>query len=404
MSAHKKLFKTVFASLFTVMAMFTVGNSLRAQVKDAPKNVSAPEVVFQVVAERDSLHRGESVITSVIVTNRSAIVVRILQLSLLQNNSGFSSDAPSPALEVVPAYGTEIREMPVKAGDNSEYQLHHLAFKLEYIWNDGTADHHSAQTASINLQVARQFEDEAKGLPGGTAALLYLILPIMTIFFAYQIVESLRKGEGLKVPEFKAAYLAPAFLLAICVNFYMVVEWKKDQGYLYSDPERFAWFLLILTGAGSLIPGTRWILQGLHWRKFAFREDDTMKEYLRKALAQSQSNDFQWGTGTFGGQEWEGVLLQQPDGKTVLGARLQVIPKPDAGTTSDALKQIVDAKGNILNTEKLLELVRSDAVDLNFQEKISQGGIRLNKLAAVKRVAGFTANTRVAKPILTLLE
>lgn len=365
----------------------------------ASKNVSEPDVVFQAVPEHDSAERGNDIPILVLIKNRSGTPLRDLQITL--NPSGPRFSATIAPLATVGPYETKFKRIDVCVLKDAEFQKHHLMFVMNYKWKDGNTQRMSAQFAGIDVQINRPFEEEAKGLPGGTAALLYLILPVMTVFFSYQVVDALRRGEGWKIPEFRAEYVAPAFLVAICVNFFILL--RADQSFVYASPWRFAALIASTTAAGAVIPLFQWVRQSLRWRDYAFREDDTIAEYLRKAIAQHENGQVDWAKGSCQGHLWEGALLRQPDEAFVFGARLQITAKPEPCPNYEKLSQVIDAEGKIYDRQALLTLVKTGSVELQFLEKILKDGTRVDKPVVIEDLKDFVPDHKITQPIVTLM-
>jgi len=347
--------------------------------------VSPPDVGFQVVAEHDVLNRGRSFDVVFSITNRSEIPLENLQILMLPKDpKGEGSKTTDstihftspPMLDPIPPFGSQNPEAAGRVGKDADFQTYHEVFVLQYTWKAGATQHLSKQNATLNIQVNRQFEDEAKGLPGGTAALLYMILPIMTLFLAYGIADSLRQGN-LKIPEFKSEYIATAFLLAILFNFLLIIEWQKDLSYLYATPQQFAKSVALLAAVGAAYPFLRW-LNGVCFH--TFRPNDSKENYLKKVLHQSKNGEVRWTKATISGVACEGALLEQPNGAKALGACLQVSPKSSGSPTAEELKKIVDEHGSISNKQKLLNYVEQGAVTLAFSRKIVQSGKQMETL------------------------
>lgn len=356
----------------------------RAAPPSAPETVkvSPPDVSFQVLQETDSAQRGGELNLVFSITNKSDLPIYDLTLKAYPTDSELKFTLP--ALAAIPAYGSQEAAAKCKVDATAEFQTYHAILVLQYSWKAGATSYSSTQNATLSVQVNRRFEDEAKGLPGGTAALLYLILPIMTIFLAYQIVDSLRQGK-LVIAEFKPAHIAVAFLFAILFNFLLLFEWQKDQSYLYATPRGFAKSLLLLGALGALPPALRWLGQIYRWNQYAFRADDTKATYLRKALHQLETGEVTWATVTVDGVEWAGARLRQPmvchpEGKEVLGACLQISAKPTGTPTSAELKQVISEEGVITDRKKLLQYLKLDAVNLGFTKNITQAGTEIPAL------------------------
>src|SRR6266480_106942 len=339
--------------------------------------VSPPDVGFQVSAEHDVLNRASSFGVVFSITNRSEIPLENLQILMLPRDSTIHFTSP-PVLDPIPPFGSQNPEAHCQVGKDADFQTYHEVFVLQDTWKAGATQHLAKQNATLNIQVNRQFEDEAKGLPGGTAALLYLILPIMTLFLAYGIADSLRQGN-LKIPEFKSEYIATAFLLAILFNFLLIIEWQKDLNYLYATQQQFAKSVALLATVGAAYPFLRW-LNGECFH--TFRPKDSKEKYLKKALHHSKNGEVRWSKAKIGGVDWEGALLEQPNGVKVLGACLQVSTKSSGSPTADELKRMVDEHGNISNRQKLLNYVEQGAVTLAFSRKIKQSGKQMETLFA----------------------
>ena len=302
------------------------------------------------------------------VANHSEIPLDNLQINTLPKKSIITFS--QPVLQQVAAFGSESAEMHGKVDDNADFETHHVVFVLRYDWKASRAIYTSTQTATLNITVNRQFEEEAKGLPGGTAALLYLILPVMTILLSYEFVDSLRKGQ-VRFPEFKSEYIASAFVLAIALNFVLIYKWQKDQSFLYVTTERFALSLAVLAAVGALIPSIRWLRQGWNWYFYTFRNTDSKEEYLKKVLHQSPTGDVTWTKAKIEGVDWEGALLEQPNGTKILGACLQI--SAEAGRlTADVLKAAVDENGTISNREQLCQFLEAGSVSLKFARRSTE--------------------------------
>ena len=96
-----------------------------------------------------------------------------------------------------------------------------------------------------------------KVFPGGTAAFLYFLLPIIPALLSYQLVERYRKGEGWHMPAFSSEQIVPAFFLAVVLSFLIVAVAKSKGGINYSNPVVFASVLGISLVVGAIIPFIR---------------------------------------------------------------------------------------------------------------------------------------------------
>ncbi len=393
-----------YAALFVIWVTMLAHPDTGSVARPSP--ASPPDMVFQAVAERETVNRGSSMSVALQISNRSAVSLDDLRVAVLPEDSDFSVKGSQVKnilkLAPVAAFGNESKKLDLLVSEHAEFQSHHLLLVLQYTWGDGINRYPSAQTATLNLQVSRQFEEETKGLPGGTSALLYLILPIITVFLAYQVIDALLKGDGWKIPEFKPAYVFPAFLMAIILNFLLLIEVKQDQSIIYASPKRFASVLFILTVIGSTIPTARWAIRTLRWRMRAFRVSDTTDQYLRKVLEYCSEDEFEWVSMRHGGETWEGVLLNQPEEKFALGAVLQLSART-GGPDYAALTKIIDEKGRILNRTALLQLVKRKLIAVDFADKISRNKRRLDQAVALDRVEKPEFESNGPKSIVQLV-
>lgn len=383
MSRSTIVVKSLRLCLFAcVLACLTLGAPVPAESKsgDAPAKVSPPDVSFKVVATRDTVNRGDSLGVVFSVANHSEIPLDNLQITTLPKNSTITFS--QPALQRVAAFGSESAETNGKVSGKADFETLHVVFVLQYDWNASRVTYTSTQTATLNIRVNRQFEEEAKGLPGGTAALLYLILPVITILLAYEFVDSLRKGQ-VRFPEFKSEYIASAFVLAIALNFVLIYKWQQDQSFLYATPRRFALSLAALAALGALIPFIRWLIQGWNWCLYTFRKTDSKEKYLKKVLHWSPTGDVTWTKAKIDGVDWEGALLEQPNGTKILGACLQISAK--AGKlTPDELKAIVDKTGKIDDLKRLRKSLDEGKIDLAFEDAIKESNQNTDMLFVEK--------------------
>ena len=209
-------------------------------------------------------------------------------------------------------------------------------------------------------------------MPGGTSALLYLLLPIIPAFLAYEFFDSLRAGLGVKMPAFKSDYIVPAFLASMLLSYLSL----RSQSFVYADPVRFLWILLLSTVAGAAIPAVRWVVRSVRYRADSFDEAKGFHDYMEKALKQANSGKVEWLTATTAdGQTVAGAVLKQPDGSEVLGGLLQVSPV-EGKIDWEGLKKVVEPDGTLKDAPKLLALVGTGAVRVSFQERIELAGVR----------------------------
>lgn len=358
----------------------------------------APVVDFQVLPERDAVQRKDTFSIFLFIANKSSTILKHPKATLL--NPGFG--LTERVLPDVPAYGSNQTEMKGAVDPQEEFSQHRLTFVLQYSWAGQGKEFTSAQSAAMTLQVNHPFESEAKGLPGGSAALLYLLIPILPVFFAYHIVDSLRQGQGFKIPEFKTEYFLPSFLVAVGLNFFLVAILKQDLSASYSDPWAFAAFMGGAAITGASIPALGWLYQGAYCWRYAFHENDSYQDYLRKALRLSRSSSFQWVTGKYNGQTWQGFLLHQPDQTCVLGAQLEISTAGAGAPSYDQLKAVVD-DGKIIDRKKLLKLIKAQSVNVQLVSKVMQDTAGIDDKAVVlEGVKSFSPDESGLKPIVKL--
>jgi hypothetical protein len=379
-----------------VQGLLMVSPAVFAADAGSAADAAPPKVEFQAVAERDAVKRGSALKVLLLIANQSD--TPLTQPSLVLRGFGF--DGTMPPLKDVAGYGSETANVTLTAGEQVEFGQRRVVFLLEYSWTRNGKSGAAIQPATVTVQLNRQFEEEAKGLPGGTAALLYLLLPTMPAFLAYEFVDALRKGEGLKMPQFRTEYIVPAFLAAVLLSFLSLVGARADESFAYANPTRFAIILLVSCAAGALIPGWRWMVERRNWRQQAFRADDGFADYLAKVLLQSANGEVRWVTGTVGGQSLAGVLLQQPNGEPVLGARLQVSPVQGKSDWGELVK-VVDAKGVVHDGAKLVQWVRANAVSVAFLANILKDEGTVADAKIVAGIEGFETKTSEPSTIVT---
>jgi hypothetical protein len=250
--------------------------------------IAPPAVTLQAIAQKNRLEthggfRGPSTIESLpvvlVVSNASDRELRTLKL-VLPPNSEFSVTKGPEFPSVVPPYGTFLGHLTLQPQGGLAYGHHDFLLAVEYRWKAGAAELISTRTAAVPVEVKRPFEEEAKGLPGGTAALFWLLLPVFPAFFTYELVDRWRRGEGFQVPTFGSEYLLPAFFIGLAVSSFGLGS--------------RAIILVAAAAAGALWPALRWGWDTWQRRRWAFREDDTDSEYLRKALLSPRAQRRFW--------------------------------------------------------------------------------------------------------------
>jgi len=354
-------------------------------------------VDFTATSARDILKRGDETQVVVRVANKSAVPVSNLRISLISPDFTLQNPVKIPSL---PAFGSQMRQVRIKALDSAPFATLHPVLVSDFDWGSKPL-FHSNRSLALNLQVVHQYEDEAKGLPGGSAALLYFILPIIPAFLAYDLVDGARQGQGLRIPKFDSAYIAPAFLIAILVEYLLVLN-ARGGSFDFADPKHVLGALAVSTVAGALIPGTRIIHHAIRMRD-AFRDSDGLSVYLRKALNQCPNGSAQWVQGTGNWDHFEGLLFTQPDDKPVLGARLQVSPAKNNPGTVAALKGCFNDDGDLIDPERLRSVVVEGNASLDLLEQVQEAGEPRAQAAITRGLAGFTHQNPEAKRIVELV-
>jgi hypothetical protein len=351
---------------------------------------TAPAVDFQVVLLRDTVNRGEALAAVAIIANKSNTDLQDLHIYSL--NPLFRAEARAPS---IPPFGSVRISLSLQPGKDKppDFAQHRVLFVAEYQWTLGTRHFQSAQTAAVTPTVERLFVDEAKGLPGGTGALLYLLLPIMPAFLAFRIANGLVKGDG---------YVLPGFLLGLGVNFLVLLVARKNIDFAYTDPGAFAAMILYSVVLGAAIPVMRLVLAAIVWSLNGFHVSDTDAEYLRKALRIGPSARFPWATGAAGGQNWQGLLLKQPNGKLALGARIQVSPGPNL--TADQIRAIFNNEGDLTDMPKMKRWLRNQDVTFEFRDRIRRGNEALDTRVVTDGLDGFSVSATQTRRLIEVVD
>jgi hypothetical protein len=336
----------------------------------------------------------------VFVANKSSKPITRLKLNFV--DPGFQlAEVKLP--EPLPPFGSLSQTASMKPKSTAYFGAHKLLFSLEYTWNANGAEFVSSQPATATLSIMRRFEDEAKGFPGGTAAFLYLLLPIIPAIFSYQLFEGRRRGEDWKLPSFGAEYVVPAFLVAVVVNLGVLLLFQYNTSLGYSDPLVFIAVLFISAAAGAVLPLYRWRRDRNFRKLWAFTDNETSETYLRKALlVPGAPAEFDLATGTVDADQWEGLVLKQPDGSTVLGAVLQVT-YPHQATEVELnylFQKLVNEKGVVLNAQRLVHMVEAKQLNLVFNTRINHAGQPLNEVVIIEEVKNWKRASGKASPLV----
>jgi uncharacterized integral membrane protein len=341
-----------------------------------------PTVEFLAFSARDNVKRGESVSVALVITNKSSET--LTQLNLKISDGSFEVVTP-PSLQTVPAFGSLRPTVVLRAKGNADFIKHSILMTLEYSWGSGKPIA-SALTTTVSVEVKRPFEDIAPGLPGGSAALFLLLLPLIPAFLSYQLFDRWRRGEGWKWPTFSAEYIVAAVLIVLVANALLVLfnlgAWSVD----YSNP---LILIIVLLGSfvlGIVVPGGRWLISSRRKSEWGFTNQETMVSYLRKALLSPYTPpSIEWVKRTANGEEWSGLLLKQPEGANVLGARLQVGYQESVSDQEwqTFLTEVIGLDGNVLDKDRLLQMINANVLVLNFDARVMRGEEPLDQVVVV---------------------
>jgi hypothetical protein len=368
-------------------------------------STTAPGVTLEVMPDIDGLELGAKLALFVVVTNKSETPLNDVTVSV--RSSAFQRIGPAVPVGVVPPFGTMHETITVEPMREAAFGPHKVPVLVEYAWSTTAgAARKSAQAVTVSLQIKRRFEEEGKSLPGGTAAFLYLLLPVVPAFLAFDVVDRLRKGEALRIPTFGTEHVVPAFLLSLLLSVSVMTAAKLNVELAYTDPRLFLLVLAASAVLGALIPGARWIHAAITRWRWAFRNGDSLEEYLRKALLGPRTPaDFVWVEGAAGADTWQGLRLQQPAGALVLGARLQVNIANGANgqPLEDAWKKAtteIFEQATLKDRRGLVDMAKAGTVKLGFQERIVRAGQPLDGAVAIDGLAEFKETKTTPKPIV----
>jgi len=423
--------RLIFGSLGLACLVAAAGADLaRAQSKGAPAAsgkassapkaaapagaapaVQAPAVTLEVAADRDGVERNEPLAVVVILTNKADVELRGVKISVL--SAAFQPPVISaPAPPTVPAFRTVHHPMTLTSMPQATFGAHKVPVMVEYTWPAPTGGTWtSAQTAMLTVQVKRRFEEEGKGLPGGTAVFLYLLLPVVPAFLAYDVLERLRKGEGLTMPKFGTEHIMPAFLLALVLSIAVATAVNFNVELAYTNPRLFLGVIAFSAGLGAAIPAGRF-MRGVQQRwRWAFKNGEPADEYLRKALLGPRTSaEFVWVEGTAGGETWKGVKLLQPNGTAVvLGARVQVTTPDSAGPGTSWQRLTTEVfhgagdEATLADRRLLVKMVKAGTVTVSRLESIVRGTNTVDGFVAVGAPAQLQTTATTAKPLVQVI-
>ena len=410
--AGKKNRTTSLVLVFPVLALALAlaVRPARTEPATAPAPVAAPQrpdVSLDIIADREGVEVGEQLPLVLIVTNKSdtpltAVTVWVPSASFqLVHDAAHGASLPDALAAFGTAQGTITleprKEQPKVPGEAapSPFGSHKVPVVVEYTWLRNGVTTRSAQTGTVSLNVRRRFEEESKSLPGGTAAFLYLILPIVPAFFAFDAVDRLRKGEPLQMPKFGTEHIFPAFLLSLLLSVVIVTLRSVNVDLAYSNPIQFIGFLAGSAVLGALLPGVRWVYAVVERQRWGFRHTDQAADYLRKALLSPyRPSDVEWVEGAAGGVNWAGIRLWQPDKTMALGPRLQVTP---AGADDKQRKEqwkiltteIFDSSEALIDARRLVEMVKAHTLAIGYLGRVTRGGDPISSVVATEGLAQF---------------
>ena len=397
--------RMILGSLGLAFALALVGSPAHTEV-DTPQR---PDVSLEIVPDREGVERGEQLPLVLIVTNKSDTPLAAVTVSV---PSASFQRVPAAFPDTIAAFGTVQGTITLQPCDNKQspaFGPHKVPLVVEYTWlTPKRITMRSAQTGTVSLNVLRRFEEEAKSLPGGTAAFLYLILPIVPAFFAFFAVNQLRRGEKLQMPKFGSEYILPAFLLSLLMSVGIVTLRSFDVDLAYADPRKFVSFLAASAMLGALVPGGRWGYAVVVRRRWNFRQNDSLEDYLRKALLGPQArpdSELLWVEGKADNETWKGMQLFQPDGAPVLGARLQVTPESADENLRKELwtiltTEVFDSNNALIDRRRLVKMVEAHNLTIVIRERIMQGGQPLDAKVATEGLTQFKATASTSKPLV----
>jgi hypothetical protein len=386
-------------------------------VSDSEAAPRAPVVSLEAVADGEGVELTKHVAVVLIVTNKSATSLDGVKISI--PSASFEPDPPDTdlALPNIRAFETIYRSIDLQpiGKPQAAYGTHKVPVVIKYTWAaPNRPEMTSSQATTVTLQVLRRFQQEGGALPGGTAVFLYLILPIVPAFFAFDAVDRLRKGEQLGLPTFGTEHILPAFLLSLLLSIFTVTVSSFSTEFnvelAYSNPLLFVGYVAASAAIGALVPGGRWIWDAVENGKWRFRPGESPADYLRKALlGPGAPKAFDWVEGIVGSETYKGMQLQQPGRKPralVLGARMQVTRGKINGKEIDdelweQLKsQVFDGKNALTDRRRLLAMVQDGWLKAGPLQLVARGDENVPGLALTEELSGFKPTRHTAKTLV----
>jgi len=364
----------VFLSLLAAMA--------------AGAELKAPSVNVQAVLRRPAIEADDPATAKIpmtlVVTNASERPLTHLSLAV-DPASGFTAIVKPSFPTTLAPFSTFVGSFELAPRQKFEFGKHNVVLTVQYQWDDATT-YTSAQSVTTVVEFRRLLEDEAKALPGGTPALFFLLLPLIPALFAYQIVDRLRRGEGLQFPVFESDYLFPACCIGLLVNYVIGTRYLR------------ALVLIVAAAVGAVWPALRWAWESYQRRRWGFRKSDDPQTYLRKALlSPRRHHGASWVTAKAGGEIWSGALLEQPDGHPVLGMRLQVSPVQSGNANedksrADRLTVLADATAGTATRKQRSDLyteVEQGRATVKAHEVVIRNGGQHAEIIVAEELVGF---------------
>jgi hypothetical protein len=305
---------------------------------------SPPSLDLSLVAETEGLEPQGELILYAFVTNKSES--ELSQLSLKVLNGRFEVVGTNGlANSLGPFESTEAQiYLRIKKEPKVPFGKYQVPFGLIYHWKSlplqapsaAALEGSSVQRATVAVEVQPPFSAIANGLPGGTGPLFWLLFPLIPAFLAFQFVQRLRRRQGAQIPTFSANNVLPLFLIAVVINSLPFLSTTlANAGTL--------WLLVASAALGGIWPLVLWILDGMRWRRWGFRNNEKPKTFFRKALLSRWVPwPLEWITGTAGQAQWEGLLLRQPDGSLVLGSQIGVTPNSQEEKDRKRIEKLVN--------------------------------------------------------------
>jgi hypothetical protein len=362
---------------------------------------SPPTVDFQAIPDRDNAGPDDAINIAIFVANKSSKPISKLRIDF--NDPAFTLTKAASLPDSLPAFRSFNGTVTIQPSGPNTFGARKVLMSLEYAWkaSDTGPEFVSRQPATAGVTVARRFEEEAKGFPGGTVAFLYLLLPIIPAILSYQFFDGRRKGEAWKFPTFGADLVVPAFLVAVVINLGILLLFQFDTSLGYSNPLVFIIVVFVSGVAGALPPLIRWKREVNFREQWTFTDKETPASYLRKALLRpGTKRKFEFAEGK-PETPWNGLLLTQPDGSTVLGAVLQVFGREHTDEQyQELITQVVSEQGVVFNAERLIQMLETQQLNWRHEVSIVHGKQRVDDLLVIDEVKDWKRADGKASPLV----